>query len=297
MPVSTRRTSTPTGGPRPPCPRPGPSCRRSGKNWPRRRPRRRCGAWTRRWFGTTPAARGWGDYLRAVKEAAGESVRAPTASAFLDVLALEQTLDFAAVADERRRLFERLVPVLTPAENDGLIARAADHRAGALSHGEFYDFVADLCRRKGIDPRARGRLRRVPSVHSPRPCHRRGSPLRRTAPVGGRGLRTGGAGPPRRRLGAARPPDHALRKTHRLRPDPARLARASIGRRGTGPERRRLGDVHGVLPTRRRAGRRHGALPGDIRSRGFRRAGGPGHRRLPRGRRARGPGARRHLSD
>lgn len=95
---------------------------------------------------------GLGDYLRAVKEAAGESVRAPTASAFLDVLALEQTLDFAAVADERRRLFERLVPVLTPAENDGLIARAADHRAGALSHGEFYDFVADLCRRKGIDP-------------------------------------------------------------------------------------------------------------------------------------------------
>lgn len=95
---------------------------------------------------------GLGDYLRAVKEAAGESARVPTAAAFLDVLALEQTLDFAAVADERRRLFERLVPVLTPAEKDGLIARAADHRAGALSHGDFYDFVADLCRRKGIDP-------------------------------------------------------------------------------------------------------------------------------------------------
>ncbi|MBK8651694.1 MAG: hypothetical protein IPN23_08320 [Elusimicrobia bacterium] len=95
---------------------------------------------------------GLGDYLRAVMEAAGESARAPTAAALLNVLALEQTLDFAAVADERRRLFERLVPVLTPAENDGLIARAADHRAGALSHGDFYDFVSGVCRRKGIDP-------------------------------------------------------------------------------------------------------------------------------------------------
>jgi hypothetical protein len=92
---------------------------------------------------------GLGAYLRALFDAAGDAPASPAARAFLDVLSLEGRIDFAAVTEERRRLLERLVPALAPAESDALLARAVDHRAGTLSHAAFYAFLRKLCDRKG----------------------------------------------------------------------------------------------------------------------------------------------------
>jgi len=101
---------------------------------------------------------GLGLYLDALFSAAGDGVAAPTARSFLDLLARERRMDFPAVAEDRRRFLESLVPRLTPRENDRLLAAAVGHRDGALSHAAFYDFLEDLGRSKGADLSSRAAL-------------------------------------------------------------------------------------------------------------------------------------------
>ena len=94
---------------------------------------------------------GLGPYVEGLFAAAGDAASAPTARLFVDLLARERRMDFPGVAEERRRFLETLIPRLTPAQSDRLVAAAVDHREGVLSHAAFYGFLEDLGRSHGVD--------------------------------------------------------------------------------------------------------------------------------------------------
>lgn len=93
---------------------------------------------------------GLGAYLSALFAVVGDSAGAPVARAFLDLLAREKGLNFPAVADERRRLLDRLVPQLGRSDADRLVTAALDLRSGTLSHAAFYASVERLARSVGL---------------------------------------------------------------------------------------------------------------------------------------------------
>jgi hypothetical protein len=69
---------------------------------------------------------------------------------FRQALALEETLDFKRVEQERRRIIELLTPRLTKAQTDDLLQTSVAYRMGQISYAGFYGRLKDLCQRHGV---------------------------------------------------------------------------------------------------------------------------------------------------
>jgi len=72
---------------------------------------------------------------------------------FLEALALETSLNFGQVEAERTSLLSQVVGKLDQAHVSSLVNETAAYRLGRVSHGQFYGYLADLCRGCGIELR------------------------------------------------------------------------------------------------------------------------------------------------
>lgn len=100
--------------------------------------------------------RGLGDYLQALVGFNGTApaplaVRFPNVVRFLSAIKEEKALDFSAVERERRGLVSSLAEHLSPMEQQGLLQRSVDLRAGTLSHNDYHLYLQELCDRKGVN--------------------------------------------------------------------------------------------------------------------------------------------------
>ncbi|MGQ0645220.1 MAG: hypothetical protein ACT4O3_06980, partial [Elusimicrobiota bacterium] len=91
-----------------------------------------------------------GEHVRFLAGAAAAEPGAEV-KAFLKTLAMESSLDFRRVEEERALLIERLVPALGENDVAELMRRGASYRLGQSSYGDFYAFLRGLCRAAGLD--------------------------------------------------------------------------------------------------------------------------------------------------
>ena len=93
--------------------------------------------------------------LAGYAAALATSVDAPVAvQRFVEAYGLESRLNLAQVDAERRRVLEKLVSRLSPADMSGLVAMSLGYRDGTVSFGGYYDALRGLCARNGVDLRS-----------------------------------------------------------------------------------------------------------------------------------------------
>ncbi|MGQ0644337.1 MAG: NAD-dependent epimerase/dehydratase family protein, partial [Elusimicrobiota bacterium] len=88
-------------------------------------------------------------YLRGLsKPPAG---RFPNLDLFVQVLALEESLDFSLVEKERLDLIKELAGSLSKEQLSALVRKSLLYRSGRLSYGAYYDDLRTLCRNGGVE--------------------------------------------------------------------------------------------------------------------------------------------------
>ncbi len=93
---------------------------------------------------------GLGEYLRFMTRAAGRSATGESARLFLDALALEESLNYEKVNEERKALTNALARKLSKHELKNLMDASLSYRVGNLTHGAFYRYLSNLCRASGV---------------------------------------------------------------------------------------------------------------------------------------------------
>jgi len=78
------------------------------------------------------------------------SASTPHARAFLEALALEDAMDFAAVERDRAQLIETVAHKMDRQELSSLLQMSAAHRSGQARHADFYESLQALCRKHGV---------------------------------------------------------------------------------------------------------------------------------------------------
>lgn len=90
------------------------------------------------------------DYLGALVPSAGGGAEGPTLRRLQRVLDMERRIRPERVAEERRRLVERLAPLLSPSETRELTSAGLDHRLGRGARDRFHAVLTGLAATHGI---------------------------------------------------------------------------------------------------------------------------------------------------
>ncbi|MFN0117769.1 MAG: hypothetical protein ACKVQC_05680 [Elusimicrobiota bacterium] len=90
----------------------------------------------------------WGSYVQFLSEYQKDI--STDVMIFLEALKQEVSLDFSKVESERVELLNQLVSTLSKNETTDLLGHSAAYKSGQIGHGDFYQYLKDLCHKKNV---------------------------------------------------------------------------------------------------------------------------------------------------